>query len=185
MVLLLLHYVRSDVQSWKRVWMRINVVGSIEGQMQVFTWLDYVTLCMWGGISSSKLSSGSGSWCRCAVWPSSAHPPIGTRADLTIFTPVPNGSVVGPLWCLWLLLCAVGLSWPRAVLLVAEAEVGMALGLGTVVGKVCDRGKFLEWGMGSLLTSSGMLSLLSSLSCLCQVWRDISPRDCCLWSSCI
>lgn len=46
MVLLLLHYVRSDVQSWKRVWMRINVVGSIEGQMQVFTWLDYVTLCM-------------------------------------------------------------------------------------------------------------------------------------------
>lgn len=28
-------YVRSDVQSWKRVWMRINVVGSIEGQMQV------------------------------------------------------------------------------------------------------------------------------------------------------
>lgn len=58
-------------------------------------------------------------------------------------------------------------SWPSVVLLMHEADVGMALGLGTVVGKVCERGKCL--GLGSLLTSSGMLSLLSSLSCLCHV----------------
>lgn len=90
--------------------------------------------------------------------------------------------VLGPLYRRWLLLCDDPPSWPMVVLLVAEAEVGMVLGLGTVVGKVCERGKFLEWGLGSLLTSSGMLSLLSSLSCLCHVWRDSSPRDCCLWS---
>lgn len=64
----------------------------------------------------------------------------------------------------------------------AEAEVGIPLGLATIVGKVCERGKFLEWGCGSLLTSSGTLSLLSSLSCLCHVCRDSSPRDCCLCS---
>lgn len=40
---------------------------------------------MWGGISSSELSSGSGSWWRAAAWLSSAHPPMGTRADLTAF----------------------------------------------------------------------------------------------------
>lgn len=47
---------------------------------------------MWGGISSSELSSGSGSWCRAAAWPSSAHPPMGTRADLTTFPPAPKES---------------------------------------------------------------------------------------------
>lgn len=151
------------------------------GQWYLFTRLFYVTFCIWGGISSSELSSGTGSWCRDAAWPSSAHPPIGTRADLTTFPPAPKESVVGPLYLWWLLPP----SWPMVLLRLAEAEVGMALGLATVVGKVCERGKFLEWGLGWLLTSSGRLSLLSSLSCLCQVWRDNSPRDCCLWSSCM
>lgn len=52
--------------------------------------------------------------------------------------------MIVPLWRRWLLLCNEAPSWRRAVLLVAEAEVGMALGLGTVVGKVCERGKCLE-----------------------------------------
>lgn len=90
--------------------------------------------------------------------------------------------VLGPLYRRWLLFCDDTPSWPMVVLPPAEADVGMALGLGTVVGNVCERGKFFKWGLGSLLTSSGILSLLSSLSCLCQVWRDSSPRDCCLWS---
>ncbi|TNN82249.1 putative protein C21orf58 [Liparis tanakae] len=76
--------------------------------------------------------------------------------------------------------CSGGIK--EVVLQMAEAEVGMALGLGTVVGNVCERGNCLEGGLGPLLTSSGMLSLLSSLSCRCHVWRDSSPRDCCLCS---
>lgn len=52
--------------------------------------------------------------------------------------------VLGPLNRRWLLLCDVPPSWPMVVLPVAEAEVGIVLGLGTVVGKVCERGKFLE-----------------------------------------
>lgn len=55
-----------------------------------------------------------------------------------------NIPVLGPLNRRWLLLCDDPPSWPMVVLLVAEAELGMVLGLGTVVGKVCERGKFLE-----------------------------------------
>lgn len=50
--------------------------------------------------------------------------------------------VVGPLWRRWVPLCDEATSWPKLVL-AAEAEDGMALGLGTATGKVYERGKFL------------------------------------------
>lgn len=52
------------------------------------------------------------------------------------------------------------------------------------IGKVCERGMGFR-GLGfppPEPPSSVTLSLLSSLSCLCQVCRDNSPPDCCLWS---
>lgn len=163
---------------------------------------------MWGGISSSELSSGTGPWWRGVAWLFSAHPPIGTCTVLTILPPATQESekqrkilqctihtkkverfsrikqictipVISPLWR-WVLLCDEATSWPKLVLRAADADAGMALGLGTATGKVYERGKCLQWGVGSLLTSSRTLSLLSSLSCLCHVCRDSSPRDCCL-----
>lgn len=53
--------------------------------------------------------------------------------------------VVGPLWRRWVLLCDEATSWPKLVLLAAEAEDGMPLGLGTATGKVYERGKCLLW----------------------------------------
>lgn len=52
--------------------------------------------------------------------------------------------VAGPLLRRWVLECEEAPSLLRPVQALAEAEVGIPLGLGTMVGKVCERGKFLE-----------------------------------------
>lgn len=67
-----------------------------------------------------------------------------------------------------------------------ELELGIGPGvvIGVEIGKVCERGMGFR-GLGfppPEPPSSVTLSLLSSLSCLCQVCRDNSPPDCCLWS---
>lgn len=65
----------------------------IYSRLQEYSWanlqqLNTFTLWTWGGISSSELSSGTGSWWRGATWPSSAHPPIGACTILTTLLPV-------------------------------------------------------------------------------------------------
>lgn len=52
--------------------------------------------------------------------------------------------VAGPLLRRWVLECEEAPSLLRPVQALAEAEVGILLGLGTMVGKVCERGNFLE-----------------------------------------